>query len=160
MKAWPRVPCRCPPGGHSLLFCPTMVTCRTCGSGAHSGCSGTGPNGLRGCGLSALPKMAAHLGDLDGPLLRPTQPSILHAVGKRTQYQNCMKVINKRGQSKRSTRERTDRLEGGGRPCWRGLYMWFLGPPVEDPTWAVALNALIFRMNSAVLDQCPAVGHA
>lgn len=95
LKAWPQGPWDCPPGGQLLLFCPKRVTWRTCGSGAHSGRSRTGPNGLRGHGSllgtrsvqaadggDPFPeiKLAAHLGDRDGPLLRPAQPSILETL--------------------------------------------------------------------------------
>lgn len=44
-------------------------------------------------------KLAAHLGDLDGPLLRPTKAFFLHGVKKKTLYQNRMKVMNRRGLS-------------------------------------------------------------
>lgn len=47
-------------------------------------------------------KLTACLGDLDGPLLRPSKAFLLHAVEKETLYINCVKVLNKRGPSNRS----------------------------------------------------------
>nr|BAC82603.1 pol-like protein [Takifugu rubripes] len=98
-------------------------------------------------------------GDLGGPLLRPTKVFFLHAVDK--EPWNCVKVLNRRGLSKRSASAWPDRLGGdGAHPCWKVLY----NPPLRERTgdlqWrilhgAVAMNIFISRMNPAVSDQCP-----
>ncbi|TWW73519.1 Transposon TX1 uncharacterized 149 kDa protein ORF 2 [Takifugu flavidus] len=106
-------------------------------------------------------RLTAHLGNLDGPLLRPPKTFSLQAVEKKTLYCECVRGLNKRGLSNRNTCVWADRLGGdGARPCWRVLYK----PPLEKRTgdlqWrilhgAVALNALLSKMNNAVSDRCP-----
>ncbi|TWW74496.1 hypothetical protein D4764_14G0004990 [Takifugu flavidus] len=106
-------------------------------------------------------RLAAHPGNLDGPLLRPAKTFSLVAVDKKTTYNNCVTVLNRRGLSNRSTSMWADRLGGdGARPCWRVLYKPPLKKRTVDLQWrilhgAVALNALLSRMNTAVSDQCP-----
>ncbi|TWW54318.1 Transposon TX1 uncharacterized 149 kDa protein ORF 2, partial [Takifugu flavidus] len=77
-------------------------------------------------------RLVAHLGNLDGPLLRPAKTFSLVAVDKKTLYNDCV-----RGAYKPPLRKRTGDLQ------WRILH------------GAVALNALLSRMNPAVSDQCP-----
>ncbi|TWW77432.1 Transposon TX1 uncharacterized 149 kDa protein ORF 2 [Takifugu flavidus] len=106
-------------------------------------------------------RLVAHLGNLDGPLLRPAKTFSLVAVDKKTLYNDCVRVLNRRGLSNRSTSIWADRLGGdGARPCWRVLYKPPLKKRTGDLQWrilhgAVALNALLSRMNTAVSDQCP-----
>ncbi|TWW61013.1 Transposon TX1 uncharacterized 149 kDa protein ORF 2 [Takifugu flavidus] len=105
-------------------------------------------------------RLVAHLGNLDGPLLRPAKTFSLVAVDKKTLYNDCVRVLNRRGLSNRSTSMWADRLGGdGARPCWRVLYKPPLKTRTGDLQWrilhgAVALNALLSRMNTAVSDQC------
>ncbi|TWW75350.1 Transposon TX1 uncharacterized 149 kDa protein ORF 2 [Takifugu flavidus] len=93
-------------------------------------------------------KLVAHLGDLDGPLLRVTKAFFLHTVDKKTLYQNCVKVLNRRGLSNRSASMWTDRLGGdGARPCWRVLYKLPVSKRSGDLQWRIlhgasALNVL------------------
>ncbi|TWW71220.1 hypothetical protein D4764_17G0007030 [Takifugu flavidus] len=106
-------------------------------------------------------RLAAHLGNLNGPLLRPAKTFSLVAVNKKTLYNNCVRVLNRRGLSNRSTSVWADRLgRDGARPCWRVLYKPPLKKRTGDLQWrilhrAIALNALLSRMNTAVSDQCP-----
>ncbi|TWW53509.1 Transposon TX1 uncharacterized 149 kDa protein ORF 2 [Takifugu flavidus] len=104
-------------------------------------------------------RLAAHLGNLDGPLLRPSKTFSLQAVEKKTLYYECVRVLNRRGLSNRSTSVWADRLGGdGARPCWRVLYKPPLKKRTGDLQWrilhgAVALNALLSKMNNAVSDR-------
>uniref|UniRef100_A0A674MKT3 Reverse transcriptase domain-containing protein n=1 Tax=Takifugu rubripes TaxID=31033 RepID=A0A674MKT3_TAKRU len=76
-------------------------------------------------------RLVAHLGNLDGPLLRPAKTFSLQAVEKKTLYNDCVRVLNRRGLSNRSTSVWADRLGGdGARPCWRVLYK----PPLKKRT--------------------------
>ncbi|TWW62759.1 hypothetical protein D4764_04G0014060 [Takifugu flavidus] len=60
-----------------------------------------------------------------------TEPDSLVAVDKKTLYNDCVRVLNRRGLSNRSTSVWADRLEGDGtRPCWRVLYK----PPLKKRT--------------------------
>ncbi|TWW54086.1 Transposon TX1 uncharacterized 149 kDa protein ORF 2 [Takifugu flavidus] len=106
-------------------------------------------------------RLVAHLRNLDGPLLRPAKTFSLVAVDKKTLYNDCVRVLNRRGLSNRNTSVWADRLGGdGARPCWRVLYKPPLKKRTGDLQWrilhgAVTLNALLSRMNAAVSDQCP-----
>ncbi|XP_029692375.1 uncharacterized protein [Takifugu rubripes] len=84
-------------------------------------------------------RLAAHLGNLDGPLLRPAKTFSLVAVDKKTLYNNCVRVLNRRGLSNRSTSVWADRL-GWSPPLLEGPLQAApeeedRGPPVEDPIW-------------------------
>ncbi|TWW55985.1 hypothetical protein D4764_09G0010350 [Takifugu flavidus] len=48
-------------------------------------------------------RLATHLGNLDGPLLRPSKTFSLQAVEKKTLYYDCVRVLNSRGLSNRNT---------------------------------------------------------
>ncbi|TWW73398.1 Transposon TX1 uncharacterized 149 kDa protein ORF 2 [Takifugu flavidus] len=104
-------------------------------------------------------RLVAHLGNLDGPLLRPAKAFSLAAIDKKTIYNNCVRVLNRRGLSNRNTSVWADRLGGdGARPCWRVLYKPPLKKRTGDLQWrilhgAVALNALLSKMNNAVSDR-------
>ncbi|TWW54587.1 Transposon TX1 uncharacterized 149 kDa protein ORF 2, partial [Takifugu flavidus] len=68
-------------------------------------------------------------------------------------------VLNRRGLSNRSTSVWADRLGGDGAcPCWRVLYKPPLKKRTGDLQWrilhgAVALNALLLKINNAVSDR-------
>ncbi|TWW71161.1 hypothetical protein D4764_17G0006440 [Takifugu flavidus] len=59
-------------------------------------------------------RLVAHLGNLDGPLLRPAKTFSLVAVDKKTLYNDCVRVLNRRGLSNKSTSVWADRLGGDG----------------------------------------------
>ncbi|TWW73395.1 Transposon TX1 uncharacterized 149 kDa protein ORF 2 [Takifugu flavidus] len=94
-------------------------------------------------------RLAAHLGNLDSPLLRPSKIFSLQAVEKKTLYYDCVRVLNRRGLSNRNTSVWVDRMGGDGAcPCWRVLYKPPLKKRAGDLQWrilhrAVALNALL-----------------
>ncbi|TWW56228.1 Transposon TX1 uncharacterized 149 kDa protein ORF 2 [Takifugu flavidus] len=70
--------------------------------------------------LTGAEAVAAHLGNLDGTLLRPAKTFSRVTVDKKTLYNNCVRVLNRGGLSNRSTSVWADRLGGdGARPCWR-----------------------------------------
>lgn len=83
-------------------------------------------------------KLVAHFRDLEINLVRAPKMVILHAVDKKTLYGNCVKVLNRRGLSNKSTSMWTDRLGGDGScPCWRVLYKPSLSKRTSDLQWRI-----------------------
>ncbi|TWW62350.1 Transposon TX1 uncharacterized 149 kDa protein ORF 2 [Takifugu flavidus] len=66
-------------------------------------------------------RLPAHLGNLDGPLLRSSKTFSLQAIEKKTLYYDCVRVLNRRGLSNRNTSVWADRLGV------TGMVLGFLG---------------------------------
>ncbi|TWW54633.1 hypothetical protein D4764_0192090 [Takifugu flavidus] len=74
-------------------------------------------------------RLAAHLGNLDDPLLRPAKTFSLVTVDKKTLYNNCVRVLT--GEDCRTGAPACGLID------WEGMEPAPAGgsPPVEYPTW-------------------------
>lgn len=106
-------------------------------------------------------QLTPQFGDVGGLLLEKPDGLSLRTGYKKTIYQNCVKVLFRKGLRDRVPSVWDSRLRGDeAAPRWRVLYKPPLGKRTADLQWrilhgAIALNSFISVLNPAVLNHCP-----